>query len=382
MSELNSSPVSEPPLPGSREERRAEREERREQRRLERANRRHGIFWPLFLIAAGVLFLLYNVGLITGVGWSFILSLWPVLLIVGGLDGLWRGEGIAGSLFWLGLGVIFLLANLGFLPISVWTMLWRFWPVLLVVIGLDIIIGHRPGVGAQVLSIVLALAILGGLVWYVVTQPALQPGTALTGESVTEPLQGATSARVEVSMAAGQLNVAGGADAANLVQGRVDIIRAGQPQKNISVTNGQAVFTLKEEGAVNIGDNNNRTWDLKFNSAVPTGIKLNLGAGQNNIDLTGMQVTSLDVNIGAGQTIVTLPKDGKFTGRINGAVGELVLRVPRDLPVQIQANRALTGLDVDSDFQRAGNTITNGSSPQSRLDLTIPVGSIRLELVP
>src|SRR5207237_800532 len=47
---------------------------------------RRGVFWPLLLIALGVLFLMGNFGLISGVSWRAILSLWPLLLVLIGLD--------------------------------------------------------------------------------------------------------------------------------------------------------------------------------------------------------------------------------------------------------------------------------------------------------
>ena len=151
-------------------------------------NRRPGIFWPLFLVVVGVLVLMNNMRAIPATDWNFILSLWPVLMIVGGLDGLWRGEGIAGSLFWLGVGVIFLLANLGYLPVTVWELLWRFWPVLLIAIGIDIIIGRRASAGAQILSVVLALALLGGLVWFSISRPAFS-GAAIEAGPVSQQLR-------------------------------------------------------------------------------------------------------------------------------------------------------------------------------------------------
>ena len=50
------------------------------------ARRRRGVFWPLLLIALGLLFLLQTMGFISGVSWLAIASLWPILLILIGLD--------------------------------------------------------------------------------------------------------------------------------------------------------------------------------------------------------------------------------------------------------------------------------------------------------
>src|SRR5205807_4975623 len=47
---------------------------------------RRGVFWPLLLIALGLIFLLQNFGFITGVSWLALASLWPLLLVLIGLD--------------------------------------------------------------------------------------------------------------------------------------------------------------------------------------------------------------------------------------------------------------------------------------------------------
>jgi hypothetical protein len=49
-------------------------------------NPRRGVFWPLLLIALGLVFLLQNYGLISGISWIAIASLWPLLLVLIGLD--------------------------------------------------------------------------------------------------------------------------------------------------------------------------------------------------------------------------------------------------------------------------------------------------------
>ena len=68
----------------------AEAERRRtEVRPVQQPRRRRGyrsLFWPVVLIAAGVLWLLSNLGIMTAENWSVLVQLWPILLIAAGLD--------------------------------------------------------------------------------------------------------------------------------------------------------------------------------------------------------------------------------------------------------------------------------------------------------
>src|SRR5512140_2756259 len=107
-------------------------------------HRRFSIFWPFLLIALGVVLLVQNTGIAPQASGYDLLRLWPLLLIVGGLDSFWQGHGYVGGMLFIGLGGIFLLNNLGYLPgVSVWDVVLRFWPLLIVAIGLDLIIGRR-----------------------------------------------------------------------------------------------------------------------------------------------------------------------------------------------------------------------------------------------
>ena len=51
------------------------------------------LFWPIILIGVGVIFLLNNLGVITGSPWEVIWRLWPVLLIALGLGNSHRAHG-------------------------------------------------------------------------------------------------------------------------------------------------------------------------------------------------------------------------------------------------------------------------------------------------
>ena len=76
-----------------------------------------------------------------------------------------RGPFPLWGLILVALGVVFLLQNLGVLGWGVWGTLWRFWPVVLLLIGLNIILrGQSPwlmlGITVVVLIGVIAAAVL------------------------------------------------------------------------------------------------------------------------------------------------------------------------------------------------------------------------------
>ena len=70
-----------------------------------------------------------------------------------------RRGSLVGPLILIGLGVVFLLNNLGILSWSVWEVIFRLWPILLVAIGLDLLVGRRSTLGS-LLALALTLIIL------------------------------------------------------------------------------------------------------------------------------------------------------------------------------------------------------------------------------
>ncbi|MFQ5651783.1 MAG: LiaI-LiaF-like domain-containing protein [bacterium] len=93
----------------------------------------------LVLIGIGCLFLLDNFGLLDiGDVWRF----WPVILIAIGVAKLRTGrqEERASAYVFLCIGCAFLLAYLHILD---WGIIWSFWPLILILIGISILLRHK-----------------------------------------------------------------------------------------------------------------------------------------------------------------------------------------------------------------------------------------------
>lgn len=66
---------------------------------------------------------------------------------------------LLGPLLLIGAGVVFLLNNLGVLPWGVWETLGRLWPLFLIAIGIDLVVGRRKPLIS--LLIILGLVVVG-----------------------------------------------------------------------------------------------------------------------------------------------------------------------------------------------------------------------------
>lgn len=334
---------------------------------------RGSIFFPLLLIAVGLLFLLNNFGMLTGNLWDLIAKFWPILLIVWGLDAVVRREGIVGPTLLIGVGAVFLLSNLGYLALDVWIAIIRLWPILLVAIGLDIAIGHRRSPWWSLVGLVAVLALLGGaLLAYGIT---INRGQTLTGEQISQPLQTASQAKVVIEPAVGSIMIDTLTEPDLLVSGSIRLGNVGQVSQSYSMTGNTGTYTLRRTGASFVanpfGTSGEWEWELGLSAAVPIDLKVSLGAGNIDLDLTNLNLSNLETDMGVGKTSITLPKSGRFRGKIEGAIGQIEIIVPRGAALRVKADTGLATANVPQDFVKNGDFYSSPAynTATSRIDL-------------
>jgi len=75
-----------------------------------------------------------------------------------------HGDGMLGGLFLVFLGIVFLLNNLGLVPSNVWNQVWKFWPVLLMLLGLRLLAGKN--VVSRIIIALITLFAFAGVLAY------------------------------------------------------------------------------------------------------------------------------------------------------------------------------------------------------------------------
>ncbi|KPL07773.1 hypothetical protein AMJ86_02895 [bacterium SM23_57] len=338
---------------------------------------RPSFIWPILLITVGVVFLLSNLGVLGGDMWENIWRFWPVIFIAIGLDSLFRRNEIAGPIFMVGLGLIFLLSSLDVIGWGTWDTLWRLWPILLVSIGLEIIIGRRS-LWVSIVSVVLILVVLGGVVWLFGPQPI--KGEGLVGNQVEQSLEDIQQADIIISPAIGDLDVVALQDPGILISG--DVI-TGKNQKvftdyEISGTTGYYEITSKS--TVSFPGSYSWNWDLSLTNAIPLGVELKMGAGDMNADLSSLTLSGLEISQGVGEMTVTLASKGTYSVDVNQAIGKVVIEVPREAGVRIEFSRAISSLSMPSGFEQRGDFYYSDNYDQADnkidVDVSQAIGSI------
>ncbi len=348
---------------------------------------RRGIFFPLLLIAIGVFFFLNNFGIVQSTSWNLILRLWPVLLIVGGLDNLYRRDGIVGPIFSVGIGVIFLLSNLGYLVLSTLDIIIRYWPVLLLAWGFDLIVGSRS-VWSVVTGVILGLALIAGVV---LTSQFVFNSQNLRSQSISQELQTANQADVNIKETFGNLAVSSSpAGATSLLQGTLRLSNSVNIKSSYSVQAGKGSYHLWDEGNYSYPvytPFSQSGWNIMLNTQVPLDLTDQLVMGNQQINLTGINLKTLDSELVIGKSSLTLPAGASVQGKISGVIGEMDIYVPRGTPVKFQSSSAITVINLPPDYERKGDLITSpgtddGSAAGINLNIEQTIGLINVQYLP
>jgi hypothetical protein len=341
---------------------------------------RRGVFWPLILIALGAVFLLSNLGWVRGDVWDTILNLWPLILVFMGLDGILSRDGLVGPSLLIGLGAVFLLGNFGYLPLSAWETLFRLWPLFLVALGFDILVGRRSWL-LSLLGVVLILAILGGALWAMTAGPAAI--NAMQSQPIRQELKGATSAQMAIEPGAGYLSLHKLQEPVALIMGGVPASEAMNIEQKYSIQGGVAYYELSSSGdaySFPSGSSNVLRWDLGLTTGIPIDLNVDLGAGEAVIDLSGLDISAFQYEMGVGRLTLTLPVDRNLSGKVDGAIGRIVIFVPPDVGLHTSGDIGLVIIQAPENYVKDGSTYTspnyNNADYKIDLELSLAIGEI------
>lgn len=289
------------------------------------------------------------------------------------------------------LGGLALAYNFGLVQPTFWYWLSRLWPVWLIVAGLDIVLSRRKRwFGWVLLGLVVTIvsgAIWGGqTLWNSVNAPGIHVGS---GQStpVTYMREDAKEAEIRLSPGIAQLMVDATSSDESLADGTVYSPPGLQVRTNLERLGARAILSVsqRDAGGINLGTFEAQPWDLHLSPKLPLRLTVDGGVGRSNLDLRDLQVTNLSVKSGVGETEITLPAAGKLVGTIDAGVGRIVVRIPRSMGAQIRTSTGIGGVRVQGTFEQNGRTyLTPGyaqSANQADLSINGGIGSIEIELV-
>ena len=268
-----------------------------------------------------------------------------------------RGSFLIGILL-VALGVLLLLTTTGVVSFGVWIELVDYWPILLVLIGVDLILVRqtlliRAGVVVLTLAVVFAAASL--------SMPEYDPAEPLRVNYV-EPLGTTETLRLSMEFLGGSVELTSAPPGTSSLAGLLEADFQSHPARVIREQSGSDIelyssgpflrrfsddgYTRRESTVsfpVGLAD-----WNLIVSPDVEVEIDIASGSSDLNLDLRGLNVRRLAIEGGASNIKIHLPTSAGQT-HIDIAVGsaDIELFVPHDVVARIDVDSPMGSVWID-----------------------------------
>jgi hypothetical protein len=255
---------------------------------------------------------------------------WPVVLIV--------------------VGLIALLVQLNLISSDRLYRLADLWPLILIVIGAELISRRAlKGTAVDVATALILLIAAGGAVAYVSLGPAIPGGTHTLDAS--GQMGNFTTAALRIDVGAATITVQ-----SNISPG-TDLYRAhieySGPKPEITLDKTTGELRISQEGGFGLFGSRRFVVNLQISPAVPWSINVNSGAATDTLNLSHVNVTSIEINTGSSREDITLgPPTGNVPITING--GALTVHVHRPGGVTVSAKVSGGAVNLTGDGHRSG----------------------------
>ena len=224
-------------------------------------------------------------------------------------------------------GVLWFLVVTGFIPRRFVLVLFGFWPLLPIGIGLDMLLERKPFDVPFTALALLAMAVLAFAV----------PGGRVIEARYVEPIDGAVRAEVTLALSSSPTTLR------SLVGGdlfRADIVDTREVRFD---SRGDEVrrIVLEAAGPGGVGRNLGRQprWDLRLNTDIPVALAVDAGSGRADLDLGGIRLETIGFDGASGSARLRLPNGGdSYTASFDLASGSSEITTDPGADLSIDAS--------------------------------------------
>ena len=284
----------------------------------------------------------------------------------------------------IALGSLLLLQTTGVLSWNLWGSIWRLWPVLIIAIGINIILGARmPWVAGALIAAVLAI----GIALAAFTGPFADTGFRGDVEVISsfhELLGDAESVDVNIDFGAGELKLNSlPAGSTNLVEAEFHgreaevSVNRSDGSADLDISNGDFSFDFFRV-------NDGAEWEVSLSPSPGMSIDLTAGATEMDLDLSRLKVNYLSIDAGAADIEVVMPADaGHVDANVKVGAADLLIIIPEGVGARIDAETAAGSLSIDHGrFPKQGDIYVSPDFDllANRIYMTIASGASSVEI--
>ncbi len=214
-------------------------------------------------------------------------------------------------------------------------------------------------------------------------------------QDLSQPLDGATSAKIEINPGDGNLKVDTLTGGEPLLAGGTLQYLENQalPAADSVSFNGQTTLSLKSGGGSSQSwfrlpweaCNGATEWQIHLNPGVPSELTTHSDGGNISLNLAGMALTGLSADTGGGNIEVVLPQaSSSYAVSAKTGAGNVVIRLPAGSAARIHVSTGLGQVIVDSSFTKIDEKTYQSpdyDTASNRVELTLSSGAGNVEII-
>ena len=173
------------------------------------------------------------------------------------------------------------------------------------------------------------------------------PSGPVQHESQSIDLDQTEMTRIEIHMGAGELNVGGNSPRLMDADFAYDN-PALRPTVRYARSSFRGQLSIEQPHVHSVGPASTYEWKLRLNNQHPLDIITNLGAGNADMDLGGLNLRSVEVHMGVGNLDMDLRGEPKrdYDVEIHGGVGNATVRLPAAVGIVAEASGGIGNIET------------------------------------
>lgn len=279
------------------------------------------------------------------------------------------------------LGVMFLLTNLGIVEHGIWSEIVRYWPVLLILMGIDALLRRSSMSAALGTVISAAVIIIAGIVLFQLFAP---DEWIRDTQAFAHPLGSASTADIVLACQDCTMDISTESEAASrgyLISGALNLRRDERLRQTVGRDDERARFKLESTYRLPFltwTDRSTSMWHIQLNDSVPLALSVST-QGTLMMDLTDVLLESADISTGDHRSTITLPRTSSPTLTLSGS--HINVLVPDNVGVRI-AGAVSSELIVPASYVSTddGYVSPDYNAAVYRSDIVLRTGSERVEI--
>lgn len=281
------------------------------------------------------------------------------------------------------LGIVFLLNNFGVLPWEIWQNIWKFWPVLLVLFGIEVLLGRT----SSLRTIIFLLVLIFLLPVLLILNPLT--GNPLANETLTidKPLGTLTKAEVNFELPSNNLKLValeGGSDRVLVSTVKYSKLLP-EPEILEDRKFDEVLYTFRQPSTyIPFSANLGNTVDLKLSRLIPNHLFIKSTTGVFDLNFQDLNIPELEIETGSAQITISYSATSSNRTFMKSAATKVILKIPNGLAARIKTDSVVKEVKIDEKkFKKQDNTYTTvnfeGSTVKAEIEITGSAASVEVQ---